>query len=303
MHPKLAAAAAGHLEAAGVTLVMRSMVKSIAPGRVTLEGPDGPQELQAATICWTAGVRASRLGALLAERTDCPVDRGGRLLVEPDFSMPGHPEIHAVGDLCSYIHTADGRPLPGMAGPAVQMGGWVAPDPGPQQGRRNRPLPLDRPGQHGRDRPLLRGGRPAGPPRDRPGGLGAVGPGPSGLHPRHGEPHLPVHQVDVADRHPPAHRPTDHRPPRPAHRCRRGPLPRRAAPPLRSPSPPQQTRRRRTTFHWPPEHQFRRSGCLNATTRCSTTTSRAVLHPTSSRPERASQPATSCQVGPTVTSP
>ena len=126
MHPKLSAAAAGHLQAAGVTLVMGSMVKRIAPGRVSLEGPEGPQELQAATICWTAGVRASRLGALLANRTDCPVDRGGRLLVEPDFSVPGHPEIHAVGDLCAYLHTADGRPLPGMAGPAVQMGAWVA---------------------------------------------------------------------------------------------------------------------------------------------------------------------------------
>ena len=101
-------------------------VKGIAPGRVALEGPEGPRELQAATICWTAGVRASRLGALLAERTSCPVDRGGRLLVEPDFSVPGHPEIHAIGDLCAYHHTADGRPLPGMAGPAVQMGAWVA---------------------------------------------------------------------------------------------------------------------------------------------------------------------------------
>ncbi len=65
---------------------------------------------------------------LLAERTGCPVDRGGRLVVEPDFSIPGHPEIRAVGDLCSYGHTADERPLPGMAGPAVQMGGWVARD-------------------------------------------------------------------------------------------------------------------------------------------------------------------------------
>ncbi|WP_216899977.1 NAD(P)/FAD-dependent oxidoreductase [Synechococcus sp. CCY 9618] len=126
MHPKLSAAAAGHLERAGVTLVMRSMVKGIAPGRVALDGPEGHRELQAATICWTAGVRASRLGALLAERTGAPVDRGGRLLVEPDFSIPGHPEIRAVGDLCAYLHTADGRPLPGMAGPAVQMGAWVA---------------------------------------------------------------------------------------------------------------------------------------------------------------------------------
>ena len=54
--------------------------------------------------------------------------RGGRLQVQPDFSIAGHPEIRAVGDLCCYAHTSDGRPLPGMAGPAVQMGGWVARD-------------------------------------------------------------------------------------------------------------------------------------------------------------------------------
>jgi NADH dehydrogenase len=86
------------------------------------------QQLEAATICWTAGVRASRLGRLLSERTGCALDRGGRLVVEPDFSIPGHPEIRAVGDLCCYSHTADGTPLPGMAGPAVQAGGWVARD-------------------------------------------------------------------------------------------------------------------------------------------------------------------------------
>jgi NADH dehydrogenase len=73
-------------------------------------------------------VRASHLGKGLADRTGCAVDRGGRVIVEPDFSIPSHPEIRVVGDLCSYSHTADGKPLPGMAGPAVQMGGWVGLD-------------------------------------------------------------------------------------------------------------------------------------------------------------------------------
>jgi NADH dehydrogenase len=50
------------------------------------------------------------------------------VVVQTDFSIPDHPEIRVVGDLCSYSHTADGKPLPGMAGPAVQMGGWVARD-------------------------------------------------------------------------------------------------------------------------------------------------------------------------------
>jgi NADH dehydrogenase len=124
----LSAAAAGHLEAAGVGLRLGTKVESIFPGRVCLVGAGGAQELEAATICWTAGVRASRLGGLLSERTGCSVDRGGRLVVKADFSIPDHPEIRAVGDLCSYGHTDDAKPLPGMAGPAVQAGGWVALD-------------------------------------------------------------------------------------------------------------------------------------------------------------------------------
>jgi NADH dehydrogenase len=128
MAAPLSAAAAAYLLGAGVELRLGFKVESIAPGRVCLTGPEGEQQLEAATICWTAGVRASRLGRLLSERTGCSVDRGGRLVVKPDFSIPNHPEIRAIGDLCCYSHTDEGRPLPGMAGPAVQMGGWVARD-------------------------------------------------------------------------------------------------------------------------------------------------------------------------------
>jgi NADH dehydrogenase len=128
MAAPLSAAAAAHLEGAGVELRLGQKVETIAPGRVSLSGAAGASELEAATICWTAGVRASRLGRLLSEATGCAVDRGGRLVVEPDFSIPGHPEIRAVGDLCCYGHTPEGTPLPGMAGPAVQAGGWVARD-------------------------------------------------------------------------------------------------------------------------------------------------------------------------------
>jgi NADH dehydrogenase len=139
MAADLSADAAAYLQRAGVELRLNTMVEAIEPGRVILRRPseasgavdaggEGFGALEAATICWTAGVRASRLGRLLAERTGAPVDRGGRLQVEADFSLPGHPEIRAVGDLCHYAHTGDGRVLPGMAGPAVQMGAWVAGD-------------------------------------------------------------------------------------------------------------------------------------------------------------------------------
>ncbi|MFM7236518.1 MAG: NAD(P)/FAD-dependent oxidoreductase, partial [Cyanobium sp.] len=126
MAPELSADAGRYLESVGVELKLGAKVEEISPGRVSLRTLAGVEELEAATICWTAGVRASKLGKLVAERTGCPVDRGGRLIVEPDFSLPGHPEIRAVGDTCAYTHTPDGKPLPGMAGPAVQMGGWVA---------------------------------------------------------------------------------------------------------------------------------------------------------------------------------
>ncbi|MEB3260331.1 MAG: NAD(P)/FAD-dependent oxidoreductase [Cyanobacteriota bacterium] len=134
MHPSLSEATGQHLRERGVELVLGARVQEISPGRLraTLANPAPGQAdaviLDAATICWTAGVRASHLGKLLAERCGCPVDKGGRLVVEADFAIPDHPEIRVVGDLCSYSHTPDGKPLPGMAGPAVQMGGWVALD-------------------------------------------------------------------------------------------------------------------------------------------------------------------------------
>ena len=128
MAPVLSDAAAAYLRAAGVDLRLGLKVEGIAPGRVCLSGAAGEIQLEAATICWTAGVRASRLGRLLSDQTGCPIDRSGRLVVEPDFSVPSHPEIRAVGDLCSFAHTPDGSPLPGMAGPAVQAGAWVARD-------------------------------------------------------------------------------------------------------------------------------------------------------------------------------
>ena len=128
MHPSLAKSTAEFLRRQGVELLLGGRVQAIEAGRVHVNTAAGVRSLEAATICWTAGVRASHLGKVLAERSGCTLDRGGRVVVEPDFSIPGHREIRVVGDLCSYSHTADGQPLPGMAGPAVQMGGWVARD-------------------------------------------------------------------------------------------------------------------------------------------------------------------------------
>ena len=81
---------------------------------------DTPRRIPARTVLWAAGIAASSLGALLgAER-----DRAGRVLVAPDLSVPGHPQVFVAGDLASVVQ--DGRPVPGVAPAAKQMGAHVA---------------------------------------------------------------------------------------------------------------------------------------------------------------------------------
>ena len=70
---------------------------------------------------WAAGVAASPLGKML----DAPLDRAGRVLVEPDLTIPGHPEVFIVGDMAS-VKEADGKAVPGVAPAAIQMGEYAA---------------------------------------------------------------------------------------------------------------------------------------------------------------------------------
>ena len=76
-------------------------------------------------MLWAAGVRASPLGKVLAERAGAQLDRAGRVVVEPDLSVPGHPEIFVIGDLSTFTHQG-GKPLPGVAPVAMQQGSYVA---------------------------------------------------------------------------------------------------------------------------------------------------------------------------------
>ena len=80
----------------------------------------GEARIRAQTVIWAAGVAASPLGALL----DAPRDRAGRVRVDPDLSVRGHPEIFVAGDLASVQQ--DGKPVPGVAPAAKQMGAHVA---------------------------------------------------------------------------------------------------------------------------------------------------------------------------------
>jgi len=92
---------------------------------VTVESGGVVENIPTRTVLWAAGVRASRLGKKLAERTGAQTDRAGRVLVEPDLSIAGHPEIHVIGDLAVFTHQT-GKPLPGLAPVAMQQGRYVA---------------------------------------------------------------------------------------------------------------------------------------------------------------------------------
>jgi NADH dehydrogenase len=105
------------LDRLGVEVRLGRPVTEIVPGRVRI----GSDAISAGTVLWAAGVRASPLGAILS----VPLDRVGRVLVAPDLSVPGHPEIFVVGDLAA-LTDEHGQQLPGTAPVAIQEGRYAA---------------------------------------------------------------------------------------------------------------------------------------------------------------------------------
>jgi len=85
----------------------------------------GPDRIECGTVLWAAGVGASEWGKIIGLRTGATLDRQGRVMVEPDLSVKGHPEIFVIGDL-SHLDGPDGKPLPGVAPTAMQQGRYVA---------------------------------------------------------------------------------------------------------------------------------------------------------------------------------
>jgi len=122
---KLSHKAEAMLSELGVEVVTGTMASDIDENGVTLSGPDGEHRLEARTVLWAAGVRASVFGEILAEQTDAQRERGGRLRVEPDLSLPDHPEIFVVGDLGACTDR-NGKEVPGLAPAAIQQGEYVA---------------------------------------------------------------------------------------------------------------------------------------------------------------------------------
>jgi NADH dehydrogenase len=123
--PDLSAKAVRALQGLGVTVRVGTLVTDIKPDLVTLKTPAGVERLAARTVLWGAGVQGVPLGRALAKATGAEVDRAGRVIVGPDCSVPGHPEIFVIGDL-AHFKAAAGKPLPGVAPVAMQQGRYVA---------------------------------------------------------------------------------------------------------------------------------------------------------------------------------
>jgi len=115
--PSLSAYAKTALEKLGVELRFGRAVSHCDSGGVTL----GDTRIEADTVIWAAGVRASPAHAWLS--ADC--DRAGRVFVGPDLTLPGHPEVFVIGD-CAAIRDAAGKPVPGVAPAAKQAGAYAA---------------------------------------------------------------------------------------------------------------------------------------------------------------------------------
>jgi NADH dehydrogenase len=126
--PSLSEKAARSLERLGVTVLAGRTVVDVDAEGVTIDHGDGSSErIASRTVIWAAGVTASGLATRLAEVAGAEPDRAGRLTVEPDLTLPGHPEVFALGDMVR-VRSEGGDPIlfPGVAPVAMQQGRYVA---------------------------------------------------------------------------------------------------------------------------------------------------------------------------------
>ena len=126
--PSLSARAVRSLDRLGVTTRLGSTVVGIDEESITVDSGDGKLErIPARVVIWAAGVTASTLARRLGELTGAEVDRAGRVAVEPDLTLPGHPEVFAIGDMVR-VRQPDGsvQTMPGVAPVAMQQGRYVA---------------------------------------------------------------------------------------------------------------------------------------------------------------------------------
>ena len=122
---KSSAQAQQALEKLGVKVETKTLVTNIGDNTVTYKQGDRIETLEAHTILWAAGVKASFMGKVLAERAGAELDRAGRVMVESDLSLKNNSDIFVIGDLANFSHQGE-RPLPGVAPVAMKEGEYVA---------------------------------------------------------------------------------------------------------------------------------------------------------------------------------
>src|SRR5262249_55193008 len=109
----------------GVTVWTSALVTDIRPESVTVRRGNQSETVRTRTVLWAAGVEASPLGRALGKTPGVELDRAGRVIAQPDLSLPGHPEVFVIADLANSPHQT-GKPLPGVAPVAMQQGRYVA---------------------------------------------------------------------------------------------------------------------------------------------------------------------------------
>jgi NADH dehydrogenase len=123
--PTLSEKAREALGRLGVAARTETFVTDIAPDSVTVRTAGNEERIASRTVLWAAGVEASPLAARLAEAAKVSTDRAMRIVVEPDCSLRGHPEILVIGDMAHWLDPS-GKPLPGVAQVAIQQGRYAA---------------------------------------------------------------------------------------------------------------------------------------------------------------------------------
>ena len=121
----LAQKAAGSLAKLGVQVKTGVMVKDVDHDGATVEGHGATDRLESKTVIWAGGITTSPLAHTLARRTNAETDRGGRIKVNADLTIPNHRDVYVVGDL-ALASGPDGKPLPGLAQVAMQGGTYAA---------------------------------------------------------------------------------------------------------------------------------------------------------------------------------
>ena len=117
--PKLQRYTQRRLAKMGVEVRVDTAATAMTDDSIIVKGPEGQERIAARTKIWAAGVQASPLAKMLSDATGAQTDRAGRVAVRPDCTLPGHPEVFAIGDMVSL------NGLPGVAQPAMQEGKYV----------------------------------------------------------------------------------------------------------------------------------------------------------------------------------